>query len=366
MAGGEPEEGNERMKAALVLEDGRVFEGAPFGAPGEASGETVLYTGVVGYQEVLTDPAFRGTLAVMTYPIIGCYGVNDEDGESPRAQARGIVVREYSPYYSNWRAKGSLEDFLRERGIVGIREVDTRAVAVHLREKGEMRGAIASGDVDVAAIARKLRESPSPFATDLVREVTAAGKREPKGPAKARVAVLDLGVKRSLLDQLAALGGSVEILPAGAAAGDVLSKKPDRVVAAGGPGDPRVPAAARETLRGLLGKVPVLGVGLGCEVLALALGCAVKRLKLGHRGMNQSVRETKSGNCLVTSQTHGFAVEEAVPSSVEVTHVNLNDGTVEGIRSKDHPASGIEFNPAPDEMERPSPILARFLERGHA
>jgi carbamoyl-phosphate synthase small subunit len=354
------------MKAALVLEDGSVFEGVPFGAPGEASGETVLYTGVVGYPEVLTDTAFRRTLVVMTYPIIGAYGVNSEDGESPQAQAQGIVVREHSPYYSNWRAKGSLEDFLKDRGIVGIREVDTRAVAVHLREKGEMRGAIASGDVDVAAAARKLREMPSPYASDLVREVTGSGKRDPRGAAKHRVAVLDLGVKRSLLDQLAALGCAVEILRADAPAGDVLAGKPDRVVAAGGPGDPRVPAAARETLRGLLGKVPVLGVGLGCEVLALALGCAVRRLKLGHRGMNQSVREPKSGNCLVTSQTHGFAVEEKVPASVEVTHVNLNDGTVEGIRSQDHPASGIEFNPSPDEMERPSPILARFLERGHA
>jgi carbamoyl-phosphate synthase small subunit len=354
------------MKAALILEDGSVFEGVPFGAPGEASGETVFYTGVVGYQEVLTDPSFRRTLVVMTYPIIGCYGVNAEDGESPQAQARGIVVREYSPYYSNWRAKGSLEDFLKERGIVGIREVDTRAVAVHLREKGEMRGMIASGDVDVAAAARKLRGTPSPCAADLVLEVTGSGKREPGGAAKYRVAVLDLGVKRSLLDQLTGLGCSVDILRADTPAGDVLAKKPDRVIAAGGPGDPRIPVASQDTLRGLLGKVPVLGVGLGCEVLALALGCTVKRLKLGHRGMNQSVREPATGKCQITSQTHGFAVEEKVPAGVEVTHVNLNDGTVEGIRSKEHSAAGIEFNPSPDEMERPSPILTRFLERGHA
>ena len=355
------------MKAALVLEDGSAFEGVPFGAEGEALGETVFYTGVVGYQEVLTDPSFRRTLVVMTYPIVGCYGVNAEDGESPEAQARGIVVREYSPYYSNWRARGSLEDFLKERGIVGIREVDTRAVAVHLRERGEMRGAIVSGDVDTGSVVRKLREMPSPYAADLVREVTSSGRRESAGAAKHRVALLDLGAKRSLLDQFAALGCSVDIFRSDAAAGDVLAKKPARVVAAGGPGDPQVPAAARETLRGLLGKVPVLGVGLGCEVLALAMGCAVKRMKVGHRGMNQSVREPGTGKCLVTSQTHGFAVEEnKVPATVEVTHVNLNDGTVEGIRSREYPAAGIEFNPSPDEMERPSPFLARFLERGHA
>ncbi len=354
------------MKSALVLEDGSAFEGISFGAEGEAFGEVVFYTGVVGYQEVLTDPSYRGTIAVMTYPIIGCCGVNGEDGESPAAQARGVVVREYSPYFSNWRAKGSLEDFLKERGIVGIREVDTRAVAVHLRGCGEMRGKIVPGDADRAAVARKLRETASPYASDLVREATSSGRRDARGAAKHRVVLLDLGAKRSLVDQLAALGCSVDVLRSDAPASEVLAKKPDRVVAAGGPGDPRVPAAAREALRALLGKVPVLGVGLGCEVLALALGCKVRRLKVGHRGMNQSVREPGTGKCQVTSQTHGFAVEDKVPPEVEVTHVNLNDGTVEGIRSREHPAAGIEFNPSPDEMERPSPVLARFLERGHA
>lgn len=354
------------MKAALVLQDGSVFEGEPFGAPGESAGEVVFTTGVVGYQEVLTDPSFRGTLAVMTYPIIGCTGVNDEDNESPRAQARGIVVREYSPYYSNWRAKGSLEDFLKKNGIVGIREVDTRAVTVHLREHGEMRGAIASGSFDPKTVAKKLGAAPSPFAADLVGETTSSGRREAKGAARHRVALLDLGVKRSLLDQLAELGASVDILRADASAADVMAKKPDHVIAAGGPGDPQIPAAARETLRGLLGKTPILGVGLGCEVLALALGAKVRRLKTGHRGMNQSVREQATGNCLVTCQTHGYAVEDKVPASVEVTHVNLNDGTIEGIRSREHPAAGIEFNPSRDEEEKSSPFLARFLEKGHA
>lgn len=353
------------MKGALVLEDGRLFPGVPFGAPGRAFGEVVFYTGVVGYTEVLTDPAYRGNLVVMTYPLIGAYGVNPEDVESPVVQARGILVREYSPYSSNWRARGSLEDFLRERGIVGLREVDTRAVAIHLREKGEMRGAIVAGQADLEAVVRELRGTASPYASDLVGEVTSSGRDESVEGAKWRVAVLDLGVKRSLLNQLAVLGGAVERFRAGTAAEEILKGKPDRIVAAGGPGDPRVATAARETLRGLLGKVPLLGVGLGCEVLALALGSTVKRLKVGHRGLNYSVREPSTGACQVTVQTHGFAVDE-IPAGVEVTHVNLNDGTVEGIRSRNHAAAGVEFNPLPDEMERPSPLLACFLEGRYA
>ncbi len=355
------------MRAALVLEDGATFEGERFGAEGEAFGETVFYTGVVGYQEVITDPAYRGTIVVMTYPIIGCCGVNLEDSESDAAQVRGIVVREYSPYFSNWRAVGSLEDFLKERGVVGIREVDTRAVAVHLRERGEMRGAIVSGDFDAGAVARRLRETPSPYAGDLVRESASVGCREAAGAAGGRrVVLLDMGAKRSLLGQLAALGAAVEVVGSDASAREVMEKKPERVVAAGGPGDPRVQLTARETLRALLGKVPIIGVGLGCEVLALALGCGVGRMKAGHRGMNQSVRETATGRCIVTSQSHCFAVEGKPPPAVETTHVNLNDGSVEGIRSREHPAAGVEFNPSPDEMERPSPLLAAFLERGHA
>ena len=353
------------MKAALILEDGRVFEGVPFGAPGRAFGEVVFYTGVVGYAEVLTDPSFRGNLVVMTYPIVGCYGVNPEDAESPAVHARGLVVREYSPYFSNWRAKGSLEDFLKERGVVGIREVDTRAVAVHLRQKGEMRGAIVSGDWKTEEVVRQIRGTPSPYASDLVGEVTAAAREKASGGAKGRVALLDLGVKKSLLRQLEALGCAVDRYRSDASAGEVMAGHPDRVLVAGGPGDPRVPAAARETIRGLLGRVPLLGVGLGCEVLALALGGTVKRMRVGHRGLNHSVREPATGACRVTFQTHGFAVEQ-VPGDVEITHVNLNDGTIEGIRSRRHGAAGVEFNPVPDEMERPSPLLARFLGEGHA
>ncbi len=355
----------EAVKAALILEDGTTFEGKPFGAAGEAVGEAVFYTGVVGYQEVITNPSYARTLAVLTYPIIGSYGVNPEDSESAGAQVRGVVVRELSPRFSNFRATGSLEDFLKQQGVVGIREVDTRAVAVHLREHGEMRGAIASGDFDPKALVEKLKSAPPTFETDLVKDVSREEVRDAAGEERHRIALIDLGAKRSLLDQLAALGCRVDVLRCTASAEDVLAKKPEGIVLAGGPGDPRVLEYAAETVKGLLGKAPVLGVGLGHQVLALALGCTVKRMKAGHRGVNYPVREPATGKCEITIQHHSFVVDgESVPEPVEVTHVNVNDGTVEGIRSRDAQAWSVQFHPSLDEMERPSPILKRFCEGG--
>lgn len=354
------------VKAALVLEDGTAFEGKPFGKIGEAVGETVFYTGVVGYQEVITDPSYARTLTVLTYPVIGSYGVTPEDNESAGAKAGGIVVREYSRRFSNFRATGSLEEFLKEQGVVGIREVDTRAVAVHLREHGEMKGAIASGDFDPEALAEKLSGLPLTFEADLVKDVSREEVREAAGQEKHRIAVLNLGVKRSLLDQLAALGCRVDVLKCTATADNVLAKEPEGVVVAGGPGDPRVPGYAAETVKGLLGEVPIVGIGLGHQVLALALGCTVKRMRAGHRGVNYPVRESKTGKCEITVQHHSFVVvnddEESVPDSVEITHVNVNDGTVEGVRSKDAQAWSVQFHPCPDEMERPGRILEEFCE----
>jgi carbamoyl-phosphate synthase small subunit len=354
-----------KAKAALILEDGTMFEGLPFGQVGRADGEAAFYTGVVGYQEVLTDPSYHRLLTVLTYPIIGAYGVNGEDNESGEAQAAGVVIREYSPYFSNWRATGSLEDFLKARGVVGIREVDTRAVAVHLREHGEMRGAIASGDFDPKRIARGLKKAPPPSKKDLVQEVSWEGTRPPVGPRKHRLAILNLGVTNGLLAQLAALGCEVEILRCTASAKDVLAKKPQGVILAGGPGDPRAAAYAVETARALLGKAPLLGIGLGHQVLALALGAAIKRMKAGHHGVNYPIRNLAAGTSHITVQRHSYAVDERnLPAAVEVTHRNLNDGTVEGIRALDAAAWGVQFHPTPDEMERPSPVLAAFCENG--
>ena len=350
-------------KALLLLEDGTAFEGLPFGHVGEAIGEAVFYTGVVGYQEVITDPSYRGTLLTLTYPIIGSYGVNAEDNESSRAHARGVVIREYSSCVSNFRATAALEEFLEEHHVVGIREVDTRAVAVHLRDHGGMRAVIASGDPDREELLKRLKATPSPFEADLVQELPTEEPLAPLGAAKHKVVALNLGIKRSLLAQLAQLGCSVDILPGSASARDVLARGPDAAVVAGGPGDPRVLGYAIEATRSLLGELPILGTGLGHQILALALGCEVRRMKTGHHGVNYPVRTLSNRHCDITIQHHSFVVDEGrIPDGVEVTHSNVNDGTVEGFRSRDGKAASVQFHPCPDEMGRPSKLLERFLE----
>jgi len=353
-------------KAVLLLEDGTTFEGLPFGAAGEAIGETVVFTGVVGYQEVITDPSYRGTLVVLTYPIIGSYGVNAEDVESSRAQVSGLIIKDYSACYSNFRATGALEDYLKAQGVVGIQGLDTRAIAVHLREHGEMKGLIASGEaVEPKRLAKKLKAARSPFASDLVNGLPTASAPQPTNPGGPKVAVVDLGVKRSLLDQLAALGCSVEILPSGSSAEEILARSPDAVIISGGPGDPRTLGCAIDLAKALLGKTRLLGIGLGHQVLALALGCQVRRMKMGHRGVNYPVRSEGERRGQITVQHHSFAVDGAsLPSGVAVTHVNVNDQTIEGIRSREHEAWSVQFHPSLDEFGQPSEVLRRFVGAG--
>jgi len=350
-------------RAVLILADGTRFEGAAFGHVGEASGVAVFYTGVVGYQEILTHPSYRGALVTMTYPIIGSCGVNGDDNESPGVQAAGLVVREASRMFSNFRATGSLEGLMARKQVVGIREVDTRALAVHLRERGEMAAAIVPADGDVGAAAERLRTAPPPDSAAMPAEVTWSGRRQPDGEAVRTLALLNLGVAESLLRQLADLGCAVEVLEAGASADDVLAVGADGVLVAGGPGDPRAMADQAETVRALVGQAPLLGVGLGHQVLALALGCTVEMMPTGHRGLNYPVRDHAGGRGAITVQHHRYVVAgDGVPKGVEVSHTNLGDGTVEGVRCTRARAWGIQWHPSRDEMQRPSPVLAAFCE----
>ena len=349
-------------KALLVLEDGTVFEGVPFAAAGKTVGETVFYTGVVGYQEVLTDPSYAGALTVLTYPIIGTYGINDEDNETPDVHAAGVVIRRYSSYVSNFRATGKLEELLVERRVVGIQGVDTRAVAVHLRDHGEMKGMIVSGDGNAADALDELKAATSPWEADLTGELRAPELPEPSGSEKHKVAGLNVGVKKSCLAQLAGLGCAVEILPAGAKPDDVLKTKAGGLIVTGGPGKPQVLDYAIDTLQALLGRIPILGVGLGHQLLALALGCKVKRMKTGHHGVNYAVRRLADGTSEITCQHHSFVVDEnGVADGVEVTHLNVNDGTIEGIGSMEYPAASVQFHPSPDEMGDPSQVFDEFI-----
>jgi len=349
-------------KAMLVLEDGTVFEGAPFAGSGRTVGETVFYTGVVGYQEVLTDPSYAGTLVVLTYPIIGSYGVNGEDNETADVHVAGVVIREYSRHISNFRATGKLEDFLVERAVVGIQGVDTRAVAIHLREHGEMKGMIVSGGGDPRKLAEELKETPPAWQADLVKELGMPEVPPAQGAAKHRLLALSIGMKRSWLEQLARLGCAVEMVPAAAEVKDILRSGAKGIVLAGGPGDPHVPEYAASAVKALLGRTPILGVGLGHQLLALSLGCGVTRMKTGHHGVNYPVRRTQDGVLEITTQAHSFVVDEkSVPGGVTVTHVNVNDRTIEGIRSEKFPALSVQFSPCPDEMGNPNRVFAEFV-----
>ena len=350
-----PEEGVDGQEVKWVQE-------FYFGKVGEAVGETVFYTGVVGYQEVITDPSYAGTLTTLTYPIIGSYGVNDEDNETPQAHPCGVVIKEYSRTASNFRSTGTLDAFLIARGVVGIRGVDTRALAVHLRDHGEMKGMIVSGDGDAEAALSKLKAATSPWGDDLLSDLSAPEVPKPEGKAKHRLTALNAGVKRSTLASLAALGCAVRIVPASTTAQEILKLKTDGLLLSGGPGDPNVATGVVDTVKTLLGKTPIFGVGLGHQILALALGCTVERMKVGHHGVNHSVKRTAGGRGEITVQHHSFVVDKAVPGDVSVTHVNVNDGTIEGIRSVKHAAASVQFHPSCDDWGRPNKAYSEFLE----
>ena len=345
-------------RAHLVLEDGTVFDGRAFGATADAHGEVVFTTSMTGYQESLTDPSFAGQILVMTYPLQGNYGVNEIDIESRRVQVRGFVVREACDLPSHWRSTGTLHEYLVANGIPGIEGVDTRALTRRLRSAGVMMGAITTAEPE-RAIAR-LRDLPRYEGTDYVQEVSAPEPFQWNDPEHPRrhIVVLDLGVKHNIMRILASLGCSVTAVPCATSAADILALKPDGIVMSPGPGDPALLDYAAKTAAGLLGRVPIMGICLGHQVLARNWGAKTFKLKFGHRGANHPVKEPSTGRVSITAQNHGYAVDpDGLPSNVEVSHVHLNDGTCEGLRHRELPVFTIQFH----SEASPGPRDNRYL-----
>lgn len=370
------------MDAILVLEDGRVFRGRSFGAPGERIGEVVFNTGMTGYHEILSDPSYCGQHVVMTAPHIGNTGVNDFDFESVRPQVAGFIVRAHSnECYSSWRARGSMSQLLREHDIVAMTDVDTRALTRHIRSKGAMRGIISTESDSIAALQQKTLAAPPMEGLDLTHVVTCrepyqwhegseewgvvhnawgseAKQEEVAAMLPLHIVAYDFGLKRTTLRRFVDHGCRVTVVPATTSAETALALQPDGVFYSNGPGDPAAAMYAVETMRALVGKVPLFGICLGHQLMGLALGGQTFKLPFGHHGINHPVRYLPTGKVEITSQNHGFAVDpESLPADVEVTHINLNDHTVEGLRHRRLPVFSVQYHPE----AAPGPHDATYL-----
>ena len=348
-------------RATLVLEDGTVFEGKTFTGDGEVAGEVVFTTSMVGYQETLTDPSYRGQILLFTYPLIGNYGVIPGDEESHKVQAAAVLVREYTPYHSNWASEQSLASLLEEAGVVGVEGIDTRALTRHLRDKGSMRGIISTVERDPNLLREKANAHPSMVGLDLAStssELTEPTLLPAYGEERCRIAALDYGVKGSIYKELRSRGASVLAIPGSSGADEILASEPDGIFLSNGPGDPAALQEAVDTLKPVLGEVPTFGICLGHQLIGLAVGCETYKMPFGHHGANHPVRNVRSGRIEITSQNHGFAVrEESLPENVEMTHRNLYDGTVEGIENRDLRVWSVQYHPESSPGPRDSGYL---------
>ncbi|HIB87874.1 TPA: carbamoyl-phosphate synthase small subunit [Candidatus Poribacteria bacterium] len=348
------------MKAILALADGTIFEGESFGAPGETVGEIVFNTSMTGYQEILTDPSYNGQIVTMTYPLIGNYGWNKFDTESVKPQVEGFIVREYSNYHSNWRSEGSLGDYLTMHGIVGIQGIDTRALTKRLRINGVMEGTISTDNLRPEPLVRKARNFGGMGGRDLVKKVTCTSTYQWEEPAqkKHRVVAIDFGIKHNILRMLQKHHCELLVVPAKTSADEILANDPDGIFLSNGPGDPDAIDYGVQTIRGLIGKKPIFGICLGHQLMSLAIGAKTFKLKFGHRGSNHPVQHLDTKQIEITSQNHGFCVDiDSLPNSAKITHINLNDQTLEGIELTDSPTFSVQYHPEAS----PGPHDASYL-----
>ncbi|NGZ73901.1 glutamine-hydrolyzing carbamoyl-phosphate synthase small subunit [Saccharibacillus alkalitolerans] len=350
------------MQAKLLLEDGTLFTGRSFGAQGDTTGEVVFNTGITGYQEVLSDPSYCNQIVTMTYPLIGNYGITRDDFESVRPFVNGFVVRRYEPVPSNWRAEYTLDELLKEHGIVGISDIDTRMLTRILRNHGTMRGILTAGDKSVEELKEMLHGSA--LVNDQVKRTSTQHVYNSPGKGE-RIVLIDYGAKSGIVRELSSRGCDIVVVPQDTTAEQIRRLNPDGIQLSNGPGDPKDVPQAVETIKQLLGEYPIFGICLGHQLLALAGGADTEKLKFGHRGGNHPVKELETGRCYITSQNHGYTVKEdsLAGTDFEITHINNNDKTIEGLRHKKFPAFSVQYHPeaAPGPFDN-SYLFDRFID----